>query len=191
MNRISITTLLLMAGLVSAASAGTVEGTVSPGNSVVYLEAAPGRVFSSPVQKPLIKQERMMFSPALLVVQQGTTVEFENDDDMQHNVSWPSVGGNKKLAHNLGTWSKGERRSFKFDHPGVVPLLCSGHSEMASYIVVSPTPYFAVTDDKGNYRIDNLPDGKYNLVAWHEGMKQRTESLSVSGTHEVDFVLLK
>ena len=186
MNRISIITLLLTAGLAAAASAGNVEGTVTPGDSVVYLEAAPSRVFSSPAQKPLIKQERMMFSPALLVVQQGTTVEFENDDDMQHNVFWPSVGGNKRLAHNLGTWSKGERRSFKFDHPGVVPLLCSGHSEMASYIVVSPTPYFAKTDESGNYKIDNVPDGKYNLVAWHEGMKQKTKLVSVAGANKVD-----
>jgi len=110
---------------------------------------------------------------------------------VQHNVFWSAISGNKKLGHNLGTWPKGEKRSFKFDQPGVVPLLCNAHPEMAGYIIVSPTPYFAETDESGNYKLENVPDGKYNLVAWHEGMKQQTKPLSVPGTNKVDFSLSK
>src|ERR1017187_4918484 len=87
--------------------------------------------------------------------------------------SQTSISGNKKLTHNLGTWPKGEKKAFKFDNPGVVSLLCNVHPEMAGYIIVSPTPYFAETDASGNYKIENVPDGKYNVVAWHEGMKQQ------------------
>jgi hypothetical protein len=82
---------------------------------------------------------------------------------------WPSVGGDKKEGHNLGTRPKGDKRSFKFDQPGAVPLLCNVHPEMSGYVVVSPTPYFALTDS-GSYKIENIPDGKYNVIAWHEGM---------------------
>ena len=70
-----------------------------------------------------------------------------------------------------------------------MPLLCNAHPEMAGYIIVSPTPYFAETDESGNYKLENVPDGKYNLVAWHEGMKQQTKPLSVPGTNKVDFSL--
>ena len=73
----------------------------------------------------------------------------------------------------------------------MVSLLCNVHPEMAGYIVVSPTPYFAETDASGNYKIDNVPDGKYNVVAWHEGMKLQSKSVDVAGTGKADFSLSK
>jgi hypothetical protein len=60
---------------------------------------------------------------------------------------------------------------------------------MAGYVVVSPTPYFGQTDPSGAFTIDNLPDGKYNLVTWHEGKKQQIKSVNVSGTARVNFEL--
>jgi len=191
MTRSFLITLLLATAVASAAVAGTIEGTISPGRSVVYVDTIQGKTFSAPTQKPLVEHKGMMFSPHILVIQQGMTVEFLNSDNVQHNVFWPSISGNKKLGHNLGTWPKGEKRSFKFDQPGVVALLCNAHPEMAGYIIVSPTPYFAETDDNGNYKLENVPDGKYNLVAWHEGMKQQTKPLSVPSTNKVGFSLSK
>src|SRR5271166_2092082 len=173
--------------------AGTISGKVSgvTGESVVYVDAVQGKTFPAPTQQPVIDQKGLMFQPHIVVVQQGTTVEFLNSDSVAHNVFWPSVGGNKKLTHNLGTWPKGEKRSFKFDNPGAVPLLCNVHPEMAGYIVVSPTPYFAETDASGNYKIENVPDGKYNVVAWHEGMKTQSKSVDVAGIGKADFTLSK
>jgi plastocyanin len=169
--------------------AGTIEGKTTPGNSVVFVDAVSGKSFPAPSQEPVMSQRSLTFSPHLLVVQEGTTVQFQNDDNVQHNVFWPSVGGNKKLAHNLGTWPKGEKRPFKFTQPGVVPLLCNVHPEMSGYIVISPTPYFAQTDAAGNYKIDNVPDGKYTVTAWHEGSKQQSKPVDVAGTGKADFTL--
>jgi plastocyanin len=177
--------------LATAAFGGSIEGKVSPGKSVVYVDAIAGKTFTAPTAKPVMDQKGLVFAPHVMVVQQGTTVEFLNSDTVQHNVFWPSVGGNKKLTHNLGTWPKGEKRAFKFDDPGVVPLLCNVHPEMSGYIVVSPTPYFAETDASGAYKIDNVPDGKYNVVAWHEGMKPQTKSVDVAGAGKADFTLSK
>jgi len=170
---------LLMAAL--NAAAGTIEGKAPSGNSVVYVDTIAGKTFPAPSQKPLIDQKALKFNPAVLVVQAGTTVDFQNDDTVQHNVFWPSVGGNKKDAHNLGTWPKGEKRSFKFDQPGVVPLLCNVHPEMSGYIIVSPTPYYAQTDATGSFKIDNVPDGKYTVVAWHEGSRPQSKPVTVAG----------
>ena len=191
MTRRFMLTLVLVLTMAAAAFAGTIEGKVSPGKSVVYVDTIQGKTFPAPSQTPVMDQKGLVFSPHVLVVQQGTTVEFLNSDTVQHNVFWPSISGNKKLTHNLGTWPKGEKRPFKFDNPGVAPLLCNVHPEMAGYIIVSPTPYFAETDAGGNYKIDNVPDGKYNVVAWHEGMKPQTKPVDVAGTGKADFTLSK
>jgi len=110
MTRCFLLMLLLIAAVAATAFAGTIEGKVSPGKSVVYVDTIPGKTFPAPAQKPMMDQKSLMFNPGLLVVQVGTTVEFQNDDSVQHNVFWPSVGGNKKLSHNLGTWPKGDKR---------------------------------------------------------------------------------
>jgi plastocyanin len=192
MTRSFLFTALLVSIVTVTAVAGTITGTVSPGkSSVVYVDTIQGKTFPAPSQQPVMDQKGLVFSPHLMVVEQGTTVEFLNSDSVQHNVFWPSISGNKKLTHNLGTWPKGEKKGFKFDNPGVVPLLCNVHPEMSGYIVVSPTPYFAETDANGNYKIENVPDGKYNVVAWHEGMKPLTKSVDVSGTGKADFTLSK
>jgi plastocyanin len=175
------------------ASAATLSGKVTgvSGASVVYVEAIAGKTFPATAEQPVMAQRRLMFQPHILPVQQGSTVEFLNSDSVAHNVFWPSIGGNKKLAHNLGTWPQNEKRSFKFDTVGVVPLLCNVHPEMTGYIVVAPTPYFALTDDEGNYKIDNVPDGAYNVVAWHEGAKSQTKPVNVAGSGKADFSLMK
>jgi plastocyanin len=190
-NVIVIAAVIGMLSLV--ASAGSVSGKVSgvTGESVVYVEAVAGKTFPAPTEQPVMDQKGLMFTPHILAVQQGTTVQFLNSDKVAHNVFWISVGGNKKLGHNLGTWPQGEKRPFKFDNPGAIPLLCNVHPEMAAYVVVTPTPYFAVTDKSGNYKIDNVPDGSYTVTAWHEGAKNQSKPVSVAGEGKADFTLSK
>ena len=168
--------LAILVGFALTSSAGTIRGQVSgvAGPSVVYVDTISGKTF-----------------PASTAVQVGTTVDFLNSDSVAHNVFWTSVGGNKKLNHNLGTWPKGDRKSFKFDSPGAVPILCNVHPEMSAYLVVVPTPYFATSDQAGNYKIENVPDGSYTVVAWHEGAKNQSKPVTVSGDTKMDFTLSK
>jgi len=176
-----------------AASAGTISGQVSgvAGQSVVYVDTISGKTFPAPTQHPVIDQKGLVFQPHITAVQVGTTVDFLNSDSVAHNVFWTSIGGNKKLNHNLGTWPKGERKSFKFDTPGAVPILCNVHPEMSAYLVVVPTPYFAVSDQTGNYKIENVPDGSYTVVAWHDGAKNQSKPVAVTGDAKADFTLSK
>jgi plastocyanin len=185
--------LAIVAGFALAASAGTISGQVSgvAGPSVVYVDTISGKTFPASTQHPVIDQKGLVFQPHVTAVQVGTTVDFLNSDSVAHNVFWTSVGGNKKLNHNLGTWPKGERKSFKFDNPGAVPILCNVHPEMSAYLVVVPTPYFATSDQAGNYKIENVPDGSYTVIAWHEGAKNQSKPVSVSGDAKADFTLSK
>jgi plastocyanin len=193
MKRNVLIAIVAVAALSLIASAGTISGKVSgvAGESVVYVDTIAGKTFPPPAQHPVIDQKGLLFQPHITVVLAGTTVDFLNSDTVAHNVFWTSVGGNKKMGHNLGTWPKGEKRSFKFDTPGAAPLLCNVHPEMSGYVVVSPTPYFATTDKSGEYKIENVPDGSYTVTAWHEGAKNQSKPVTVSGDTKADFTLSK
>jgi plastocyanin len=159
--------------------------------SVVYIEAISGKTFPAPAEKVVVDQKGLLFQPHVVAVPVGSTVEFLNSDKVAHNIFWPSVAGNKKMSHNLGTWPSGQKREFKFDTPGIVPLLCNVHPEMSAYVLVAPTPYFALTDADGNYKITNLPEGQYTASAWHEGMKVQSKPVKVAGEAALDFTLSK
>jgi plastocyanin len=158
----------------------SVQGIKSAENIAVYVDAIPDKKFEAPKEHLIIDQRKMAFIPHVAAVQQGTTVEFLNSDPVGHNVYWPSISGNKKLSHNLGTWPKGEKKPFQFNDLGVASLLCNVHPEMSGYVVVVPTPYFAVTDKEGNFEIKNIPAGKYTLKTWSEDGKPTTQAVDVS-----------
>jgi len=169
--------------------AGSIKGKVTPGKSVVWVEAAPGAKPVAVDKHVIMDQKGLLFQPHVLVVQTGTTVDFLNSDKVAHNVFWPSISGDKKKSHNLGTWPTGQKKGFKFEEPGVVSLLCNVHPEMSGYIVVVPTPMFAETAADGEYTIANVPDGQYTVTAWHEGKKLQSQKVTVSGTATANFTL--
>lgn len=190
MNRmLKVITIVLLAGFAFAggSQAGSIKGNVtvtglrSAQDIAVYIDAIPGKHFDAPAQHVVVDQHHMAFVPHVVVVLQGTTVDFLNSDPVGHNVYWPSISGNKKLAHNLGTWPKGERKSFQFNDPGVVPLLCNVHPEMSGYVVVVGSPYFAVTDKDGAFEIKDVPPGTYTLKTWSENGKPTTQSITGGG----------
>src|SRR5208283_3800754 len=127
MKSIAFVVLAAMSAFGTAAIAGTIHGKVSgvKGESAVYVEAEAGKSFPAPAQHVTVNQKGLMFVPHIVIIQQGSTVDFLNSDSVAHNVFWPSIGGDKKLGHNLGTWPQGQRQSFKFDNSGAVPLLCN------------------------------------------------------------------
>jgi plastocyanin len=169
------------------AQAGEIKGKVtasgmrSAKDIAVYVDTIPGKTFEAPSKHVVMDQHHLEFVPHVLVVLKGTTVDFLNSDATLHNVFWPSIGGNRKLARNLGTWPQGQHKSFTFDNLGAAPLLCNVHPEMSGYVIVVPTPYFAVTDSQGDYVIKDVPPGKYTLKTWSEEGKPVSESVDVSG----------
>ena len=184
--------------LVTAVAANEIKGKVSvqgiksAENIAVYVDVIPDKKFDAPKDHVVVDQRKMSFMPHVVAVQQGTTVEFLNSDPVGHNVYWPSISGNKKLAHNLGTWPKGEKKPFQFNDLGVASLLCNVHPEMSGYVVVVPTPYLAVTDKDGNFEIKNIPAGKYTLKTWSEDGKPTTQAVDVSAaTTTVDLTVKK
>jgi plastocyanin len=170
----------------------TTQGLKSAENIVVYVDAIAGKTFDPPAQHLVIDQRKMTFIPHVVAVLKGTTVDFLNSDPVGHNVYWPSISGNKKLSHNLGTWPKGEKKSFQFNDLGVASLLCNVHPEMSGYVVVVATPYFAVTNKEGEFSIKDVPSGKYTVKTWSEAGKPATQAVDASGgSASVDLTVTK
>ncbi len=185
----TLMTVGVLALMTAASFAGTVQGKVSGvwGKSIVYVEGAPAKPAPAG-QKYVIDQQGMQFTPHVLVVPVGGTVTFTNHDNVAHNVFWPSIGGDKHAAGNLGTFPGGQQRTFTFNKVGVAPLLCNVHPEMSAYIVVVPAGYYAETDASGNYKIDDVPNGSYKVTAWHEQAKPATKPVTVGASPAtVDF----
>jgi len=168
------------------AQAGEVKGKVSAAglksaeNIAVYIDAIPGKKFDHPVQHASVDQRSLIFAPHTLVVLQGTTVDFLNSDNVAHNVYWPSINGEKRFRHNLTIVSPSQNKSFEFDNLGVAQILCNLHPDMIGYIVVVPTPYFALTRNDGTFSIKDVPPGTYTLKTWSEDGKPTTQTISAA-----------
>ena len=156
--------------------------------SVVYLESAPRGAFEqSQPGHAVLDQRDEQFVPHVLAITIGTTVDFPNSDRIYHNVFSLS----KTARFDLGRYAVGHSKSLRFDQPGIVRVFCEIHSHMNAFILVFSHPFFAVTDDEGRYRIENVPPGTYGVVAWNEGVSSDPMPASVldGGASELDFIL--
>ena len=162
----------------SIRGAATVKGLRTPENILVYLTQAPPSSEDFANVKYIMDQRNLEFIPHILPVLMGATVDFPNNDKVDHNVF--SMSRTKKF--NLGSYGAGKSKSVVFDKPGIVELRCDVHAEMSAYILVMKNPYFAVTDKQGHFEIPDsnylkqigfsatkeLPPGKYFIKTWHE-----------------------
>lgn len=159
-------------------------------NTIVYIERVEGQ-FKPPTKNPEMNQKNLMFMPRVLPVLVGTTVNFLNNDDVLHNVFTPDGCAGK---FNLGSWKKGEIRTYKYDKVGCNSvILCNVHPEMEAYVVVLQNPYYALTDKDGNFSIKNVPAGKYVIKVWNEKLKSASQEVTVkaSGKVEISFMMKK
>lgn len=168
----------------------TCKGVRSNAGAVVYIKNIDGN--SSPSSEPAeMDQKGLKFEPHILPITVGTTVNFINSDDVLHNVFSPDVCADE---FNLGTYPKGEKRSHTFDEEGCFSVvLCNVHPEMEAWILVLQNPYFAVTDENGDYLIKDVPPGNYTVVAWHERLKSKQQKVEVKagGPIKLDFTLTR
>jgi plastocyanin len=168
----------------------TGHGPTDRRRSVVYLDPAPRAAFDVREEPHArLDQRNETFFPHVLAIVAGTTVDFPNNDRTYHNVF--SLSQTKSF--DLGRYAAGGSKSVRFDKPGIVRVFCDIHSHMSAYILVFSHRYFAVTDEQGRYRIDNVPPGTYNVVAWNEALEPQTRRITLPDTGDVDlnFLLIR
>ena len=123
----------------------------------------------------VIDQRDLRFTPRVLIVAPGTTVEFPNHDNVHHNVRSRSAA----QRFDLGLYGPGETRSTVFEHPGVVEIGCSAHAGMEGWVVVSDSPYFGAVTAQGSFEIDAVPAGQYDVEVWHPDFEPVRRPLTV------------
>ena len=157
--------------------------------SVVYLDPAPRAAFDTrEEQRPRLDQRNETFVPHVLPIVAGTTVDFPNSDHTYHNVFSLS----KTKTFDLGRYAVGRSKSVRFDRPGIVRVFCEIHSHMSAFILVFAHRYFALAEPDGSYRLENVPPGTYNVMAWHETASIESRKVVVpeaGGEVEVNFSL--
>lgn len=132
-------------------------------------------------QKKIMDQRNLKFTPTVLAVTVGETVDFPNHDKAWHNVY--SKGGANDF--DLGLYPPGQSRAKKFDKPGVSRILCNAHPDMEAFIVVKDHPFFSTADSRGNYEIKNVPLGKLRVEIWYPNLDVRSEPVPLVRDGEV------
>ena len=198
-------TFLLSMYLPGLALAGKIKGNVkvkglrSPANILVYLTKAPSGSMDPSKTNFVMDQRNLEFIPHVMPILVGASVQFPNNDEVDHNIF--SMSRTKKF--NLGSYKPGDSKAVLFDKPGIVEVRCDVHAEMAAYILVMKNPYFAVTDKKGNFQIPDanylqqaglkdqadLATGKYFIKSWHEKLKTQKEAITITEDGDVTIQL--
>jgi plastocyanin len=186
-----------MAGLAApaAAHAADITGVVSvaaagqdPSRLVVFLDADPSLAPAPPdAPRPQIVQKGKAFVPDLLVVSQGTTVEFPNWDPFSHNV----FSRSQAASFDLDRYGQGESKSVTFNNVGLVQIFCNIHPQMKASLLVVPNRYFARADAQGRFAIRDVPPGRYVLIGWglRAGEQRQTIDLPPQGLRNVAIAL--
>src|SRR5437870_113657 len=165
--------VVLLLGLGASAWSATISGRVeltdqksAKDNSgvVVWLEPLAGKPPATPPGSATVAHKNKTFVPHVVALRTGSKVVFPNLDPFFHN-AFSNYDGQ---IFDIGLHPPGSAREVTFKRPGVVRLFCNIHPTMSAVIVVLNTPWFAVSNAKGAFRIADVPPGGYRLKFFHE-----------------------
>ena len=141
-----------------------------------------------------LAQRRCWFEPHVMAVTAGTVVSFPNKvDKVMHNLHSYTMPSDSNRPFNKGV-PFGGTFSVPLKKPGLVKMTCDVHKWMLAWIVVKDSPYFTITDENGNFKIENIPPGTYKVQAWQEALGRRVKkdiTINANADTQVDFELKK
>lgn len=123
-----------------------------------------------------LDQRGCAFHPHVVVVPAGGTLDILNSDGILHNIHTHSTV-NPSINKAQPKFKK--KMSEKFEKPEIMKLVCDAHAWMNGWIVVAAHPYYAVTDEHGGFKLENVPSGTYTLEVWHESLGKATREVTV------------
>ncbi len=181
-TRILILVLAIASGIAHAQSLTVAAKVISKGRSShaqsevsdVAVWLVPEGIHTQPPTQPItarMTQRNKAFQPRLLILPAGSSVEFPNNDPFFHNVF--SLFNGKRF--DLGLYEAGDVKRVDFDRPGISYIFCNIHPEMSAVIVTVTTPYYGVTDMRGNISIANVPEGIYELHVFADGLSAEAQ----------------
>lgn len=155
-------------------------------NVVVWLTATKGKgpKGSLPVTEYKLDQKKCHYEPHVVALPKGAELNIYSSDPINHNIHTYSFDND---PINL-MFIPGQEHVQEFEEAEIIKIECDLHSWMQAWVVVTPTPYFAVTGETGSYVIQNIPAGTYNLNVWHELLGEQSRQITIGdGDVEVNF----
>ncbi|HET9834675.1 MAG TPA: hypothetical protein VFP91_23300 [Vicinamibacterales bacterium] len=134
-----------------------------------------------PAGAVFVDQRGCTYSPRVVAVRAGQTLQVRNSDDGLHNVHGVST---EKDGFNVSQPTRGMVNAFHPHDAGILQLKCDVHTWMVAFVGVVNHPYFAVTSADGSFALRDVPEGTYELRAWHERLGTMVSKVHVDAAHE-------
>ena len=133
------------------------------------------------VKKVTLDQKGCQYHPHVLAFPAGSTVEIVNPDGILHNIhSYSKVNS----AFNMAQPKFKKTLDVKIDKPEPIQVKCDVHGWMEGWLVATESPYVAVTDDSGNFKLTDVPAGTYTVEVWHEKLGKSTQKVTVKAKED-------
>lgn len=178
---------------ISPSVAGSVSGKIEAPKRVkkliVYLSKEPSSKQKSSIKVHTISQKNTEFNPPLTIISKGDSVEWENNEskEIDHNIF--SLSPLKSF--DLGLGAKNSKLSQQFKKTGVLNYYCSVHKNMEGKIVILPSRHYQTLDKATQFKIENLPKGKWvlNAIVFHRRYKAEPIKLDIGNDAVTDLTL--
>ena len=154
--------------------------------AVVYLtEVKQGKAWGAATENPLLDQENCRFRPQTQIVPKGP-IDILNSDPLLHNTH--GYYG-RRTAFNLALPNQGQKITKELKRSGIVKVDCDAHGWMLAHIYVADNPYYALSDDNGNFNITDIPPGDYTMVVWQKHTGEEEISVTVEAGQETQLTI--
>jgi plastocyanin len=135
---------------------------------------AKGKPFAD--TKPVLDQKGCEYQPHIVLMPAGGELDIENSDGILHNIHTYS-DKNPPVNRAQPKFKKSITETFK--DPERIKLSCDVHGWMQGWLIVEDDPYYAVTDEKGAFKITDVPPGDYEVKVWQEKLGESTQKITV------------
>lgn len=163
------------------------------GGAVVYVAKIDKGKAWGEADKAVLDQKGCRFAPDVLVVKKDSELTIRNSDPVLHNIhTYEIIGAVRRTMFNVGQPDKGDmKQPVKVRRANIVKIECDAHDFMHAWAFTADNPYAAVTKDDGSFSIDGLPDGDYELKAWHPVLGEKSAKVTVKGAATASFEFSK
>jgi hypothetical protein len=151
-----------------------VQPPVARGDTVVVLVGPKPQVLA-PKNTP-IEIVGMQANPSTVVVGEGAVVEFRNSDKVTHDLSIPG----RPEVMPPERLSPGTVRKQRFGISGEFVVRCKEYPHVVASVIVTSSPFFAAADEKGSFKLLDVPEGPATLKIWSGGRWVHEQTIDVT-----------